>query len=85
MKTIQINNSEIENFISSKYGNDTQSLLDDFVKFVRLSLDDGYPAISKEEAKKRVSQAAKEVKNEEAELLNETEYNQEMNEFLKTL
>ena len=50
----QCYNPEIENFISSQYGNDTQGLLSDFVKFVKLSLDDGYPAISKDEARRRV-------------------------------
>ncbi|MDO9266866.1 MAG: hypothetical protein Q7U00_07280 [Sulfurimonas sp.] len=54
MQTIQINNPEIENFIASRYGSDTQSLVNDFIKFVKLSLDDGYPAITKEEAKKRI-------------------------------
>ena len=52
MQTIQINNPEIEKFLSLTYGNDTEGLLNDFVKFVKLSLDDGFPAISKEEAKK---------------------------------
>ncbi len=83
MQTIQINNPEIESFISSQYGEDTQSLLSDFVKFVKLSTDDGYPAISKEEARKRVARAVEEVKNGEAILLSQKEYDAEMNEFLK--
>ncbi len=85
MQTIQINNPEIESFISSQYGNDTQSLLSDFIKFVKLSTDDGYPAISKEEARKRVGRAVEEVKNGEAILLSQKEYDAEMNEFLKSL
>ena len=85
MQTIQINNPEIESFISSQYGEDTQSLLSDFVKFVKLSTDNGYPAISKEEARKRVSKAVEEVKNGEAILLSQKEYDAEMNEFLKSL
>ena len=85
MQTIQINNPEIENFISSEYGNDTQSLLRDFVKFVKLSLDDGYPSISKEEARRRVAQAVEEVKNGKAVLLNQEEYDKDMDEFLKSL
>jgi hypothetical protein len=52
---------------------------------VKLSLDDGFPAISKEEAKKRVEKAVDEVKNNEAKLLTQEEYDREMNEFLKTL
>jgi len=85
MQTIQINNPEIENFISSQYGNDTQGLLSDFVKFVKLSLDDGYPAISKDEARRRVAQAVEEVKNSKAVLLSQEEYDKDMNEFLKSL
>jgi len=85
MQTIQINNPEIENFISSQYGNDTQGLLSDFVKFVKLSLDDGYPAISKDEARRRVAQAVEEVKNSKAVLLSQEEYDEDMNEFLKSL
>jgi len=85
MQTIQINNPEIENFISSQYGNDTQGLLSDFVKFVKLSLDDGYPAISKDEARRRVAQAVEEVKNGKAVLLSQEEYDEDMNEFLKSL
>ncbi len=85
MQTIQINNPEIENFISSQYGDDTQSLLNDFMKFVKLSLDDNYPAISKNEAKRRVSQAVVEVKNGQAILLSQEEYDKDMNEFLKSL
>jgi len=85
MQTIQINNPEIENFISSQYGSDTQDLLNDFVKFVKLSLDDGYPTISKDEAKRRVAQAVEEVKNGEAVLLTQKEYDDDMNEFIKSL
>jgi len=85
MQTIQINNPEIENFIASRYGNDTQGLLNDFVKFVKLSLDDGYPTISKDEVRKRVSQAVTEVKNGEAILLTQKEYDKDMDEFLKSL
>jgi len=85
MQTIQINNPEIENFLSSQYGSDTQSLLNDFVKFVKLSLDDGYPSISKKEVKKRVAQAVETVKNNEAVLLNQEDYDKDMNAFLKTL
>ena len=85
MQTIQINNPEIEKFLSLTYGNDTEGLLNDFVKFVKLSLDDGFPAISKEEAKKTVEKAVDEVKNSKAKLLTQEEYEIDMNEFLKTL
>ncbi len=85
MQTIQINNPEIEKFLSLTYGSDTEGLLSDFVKFVKLSLNDGYPAITKDEAKKRVDKAVNEIKNNEAKLLTQEEYDNEMNEFLKTL
>ena len=85
MQTIQINNPEIENFISSKYGDDTQSLLSDFVKFIKISLDNNYPSISKDEAKRRVTQAVEEVKNGIAVLLSQEEYDKDMDEFLKSL
>jgi len=38
MQTIQIDNAEIESFISSKYGNDKNSLVSDFVKFVKTEI-----------------------------------------------
>ena len=85
MQTIHIDNPKIESFITSRYGDDTQSLLGDFVKFVKLSLDDGYPTISKEDAKKRVAQAVEEVKNSKAILMTQKEYDNDMNEFLKGL
>ena len=85
MQTIQINNPEIENFLTSNYGNDTQSLLNDFVKFVKLSIDDGYRAISKEEVRERITKAVDEVKSAEAVLLTQDEYDEDMNQFLKRL
>lgn len=85
MQTIQINNPEVESFIASRYGNDTQSLVNDFIKFVKLSLDDGYPAITKEEAKKRVAKALQDIKSGEAVLLSKKEYDKEIDEFMKTL
>jgi hypothetical protein len=85
MKTIQINNPDIENFISSQYGNDTEGLLSDFVKFVKLSLNDGYPPISKDEAKRRVAKAVEEVKSGEAVLLSQKEYDADMKEFINSL
>jgi hypothetical protein len=35
MQTIQINNADIEHLINSEYGNDTKSLLNDFVVFIK--------------------------------------------------
>jgi len=85
MQTIQINNPEVEMLIESKYGSDTQSLLSDFVQFIKLSIDDGYPAISKEEARIRVSQAVKELREGKATFLNQEEYDKDMDNFLSLL
>ena len=38
MKTIQIDNVEFENFISSQYGDDKTTLVSDFIKFVKTEL-----------------------------------------------
>jgi len=35
MQTIQINNLELENFIKLQYGQDSDSLLQDFMTFIR--------------------------------------------------
>jgi len=85
MQTIQINNAELEKLISSQYGSDTQSLLADFTKFIKLSLNDGYPTISSEEAARRVKEAVEEVTIGSAKLLNQEEYDRDMNEFMSSL
>jgi len=85
MKTIQIDSQEIEKFISQRYGNDTQSLWQDFATFVKVSLTDGYPDISKQEAKERVAKAITEVEQGTATMLSQEEYDQEMSAFMKTL
>ena len=85
MKTLQIENQEMEEFISNRYGSDTQSLWQDFATFVKVSLTDAYPSISKEEAKRRVAKAIEEVEQGKAEMLSQKEYDVEMNEFLKNL
>ena len=38
MQTIQIDNVELENFISLQYGNDKTGLVNDFIKFVKTEL-----------------------------------------------
>jgi len=38
MQTIQINSTEIENFIKFKYGQDSDSLLHDFMMFIKTEL-----------------------------------------------
>ena len=85
MKTLQIENQEMEEFISHRYGSDTQSLWQDFATFVKVSLTDAYPSISKEEAKKRVARAIEEVEQGKAEMISPKEYETEINEFMKHL
>lgn len=85
MKTLQIENQEMEEFISKRYGSDMQSLWQDFATFVKVSLTDAYPSISKQEAKQRVAKAIEEVEQGKAEMLSPKEYEAEINEFMKNL
>jgi len=85
MKTLQIENTEIERFIDNRYGNDIQSLWQDFSSFVKVSLNDGYADISKEEAQLRVAKAIEEIELDNADMLNQEEYDKEMNAFMKAL
>lgn len=85
MKTLQIENKEIESFIDNRYGNDIQSLWQDFSSFVKVSLSDDYASITKEEAKLRVAKAIEEVELGNADMLSQEEYDKEMNAFMKTL
>ncbi len=85
MKTLQIENKEIESFIDNRYGNDIQSLWQDFSSFVKVSLSDNYASISKEEAKLRVAKAIEEVELGNADMLNQEEYDKEMTAFMKAL
>jgi hypothetical protein len=85
MLTLQIDNSEIENFIDKRYGVDTQSLLQDFTAFVKVSLSDGYPSITADEAKNRVSKALEELEEGTATMLSQESYDKEMQIFMKSL
>jgi len=38
MQSIEINNQELENFIKIQYGEDKESLLNDFTKFIKTEL-----------------------------------------------
>jgi len=78
MMTLQIDNREVENFIQQHYHQDTQSLWQDFTAFVKNSLSDSYPAITAEEAKKRVAKAIEEVDSGRAVMLTQEEYDREM-------
>jgi len=48
-------------------------------------LDDGYPAITTEEARKRVAKAVEDIQNGSAILLTQEEYDKDMDKFLKSL
>jgi len=85
MLTLQIDNPEIEHFIKKRYDIDTQSLLQDFVAFVKVSMSDNYPAISADEAKKRVAKALQEVEDGTATMLSQEAYDQEMKAFMQSL
>jgi gas vesicle protein len=65
-------------------GIDIHSKIKEYIKHLR---DDsyGYPAISTEEAKKRVADAVESYRRGEGEYLSQEEYEKEMEEFLKTL
>ncbi len=85
MKTLQIENTEIETFIANRYGNDMQSLWQDFSSFVKVSLSDGYDTVTKQEAKERVAQAIEEIESGDADMLSQEEYDKEMHAFMKAL
>ena len=85
MKTLQIENVEIETFIANRYGNDMQSLWQDFSSFVKVSLSDGYDTVTKQEAKERVAQAIEEIESGDADMLSQEEYDKEMHAFMKAL
>jgi len=85
MRTLQIENHEIESFIENRYGQDTQSLWQDFATFVKVSLNDNYPSISSAEAKRRVENALKEIDDGTATMLTQEAYDKEMNAFMDKL
>ena len=85
MLTLQIENQKIEHFVDRYYGEDTQSLWRDFVAFIHVSLKDGYPTISPEEARARVEQALREIDDGQAEMLTAERYEQEMAQFMDRL
>ncbi len=56
-----------------------------FREFLFNMMDDGYPAISSDEAKKRVSKAVDEYYSASGEFVNSDDYEDQMNEFTKSL
>jgi 5,10-methylenetetrahydrofolate reductase len=85
MLTLQIQNPEVESFISSRYGADMQSLFQDFSTFVKVALSDGYPAITADEARARVAKALQEIDEGAATMLSQEAYDAEMQAFMKRL
>ena len=85
MRTLQIENHEIESFIEHRYGQDTQSLWQDFATFVEASLNDNYPSISASEAKSRVESALREIDDGTATMLTQEAYDKEMDAFMDKL
>ncbi|MEA3490500.1 MAG: hypothetical protein U9R27_01225 [Campylobacterota bacterium] len=85
MMTLQIENSEMENFIEKRYGTDTHSLLQDFETFVKVSLSDNYPTITAQEAKSRVEYALKKIDKGQAQMLSQEAYDKEMKLFMDSL
>jgi len=85
MRTLHIENHEIENFIEKRYGQDTQSLWQDFSTFVKVSLSDNYSSITSKEAKRRVESAIKEIDDGKATMLIQETYDKEMKTFMDSL
>ena len=56
-----------------------------FKEFLFNITDDGYPAISKDEAKRRVTEAVDEYHSGSGEFINADDYEKEMNQFTKSL
>ncbi len=82
MQTIKI---EIEDHIYKKVVDSGVNLQERFKEMIYDFLDDGYPAITTEEAKRRVAKAVKDVRNGSATLLTQEEYDKDMDSFLKSL
>lgn len=77
---IQLEDTMYQNIVQS--GVDIQAKFREFlVDFV----DDGYPAITTEEAKKRVTQAVEEYKNGTGVYLSDEEYEIRMNNHMEKL
>ena len=82
MQTIKI---ELEDHIYKRVVDSGVNLQEKFKEMIYDFLDDGYPAVSTEEAKKRVAKAVKDVRDGNAILLTQEEYDKDMDKFLKSL
>ena len=84
MQTIKIK-IELEDHIYNKVVDSGVNLQERFKEMIYDFLDDGYPAITTKEAKRRVANAAKDVRDGSATLLTQEEYDKDMDSFLKSL
>ena len=82
MQTIKI---EIEDNIYKKIVDSGINIQENIKDMLYDLVDDGYPAISFEEAKKRVKDAVEEYRSGKGEYLSPQEYEKEMSNFLETL
>jgi len=82
MQTIKI---ELEDHIYKIVIDSGVNLQEKFKEMIYDFLDDGYPAITTEEARKRVAKAVKDVRDGSAILLTQEEYDKDMDKFLKSL
>ena len=82
MQTIKI---ELEDHIYKRVIDSGVNLQEKFKEMIYDFLDDGYPAITTEEARKRVAKAVKDVRGGSAILLTQEEYDKDMDKFLKSL
>ena len=82
MQTIKI---ELEDHIYKKVVDSGVNLQERFKEMIYDFLDDGYPAITTKEAKRRVANAVKDVRDGSATLLTQEEYDKDIDRFLKSL
>ena len=82
---MQIIKIELEDHIYKRVVDSGVNLQEKFKEMIYDFLDDGYPAVSTEEAKKRVAKAVKDVRDGNAILLTQEEYDKDMDKFLKSL
>ncbi len=78
MQTIQIDNADIEHLINSEYGNDTKSLMNDFMIFVK------HRATFLKD-KREFNKTFEDVKNGIEPLYNDAEYENRMSSFRANL
>jgi len=78
MQTIQINNPEIESIIISEYGNDTKTLMSDFVEFIKAKA-------TFLKTKREFNKTLEDVNSGKEPLYDEAQYTERMNTFKNNL